>query len=30
MMVSPEELTEVIGTVPAFFDDSGVFSVEKY
>ena len=30
MMVSPEELTEVIGTVPAFFDDSGQFSVEKY
>ena len=30
MMVSPEELTEVIGGVPAFFDDSGVFSVEKY
>ena len=30
MMVSPEELTEVIGAVPAFFDDSGAFSVEKY
>ena len=30
MMVSPEEMTEVIGTVPAFFDDSGQFSVEKY
>ena len=30
MMVSPEELREVISGVPAFFDDSGEFSVEKY
>lgn len=30
MMVSPEELRDVISGVPAFFDDSGEFSVDKY
>ena len=30
MMVAPEELRQVIVGVPAFFDDSGQFSVDKY